>query len=44
MEFKNEGFVLGIGAKMFVIAGPVLVYSTAASILYGLILWFFHLY
>ena len=44
MEFKSEGFVLGIGAKMFVIAGPVLVYSTAASILYGLILWFFHLY
>jgi stage V sporulation protein AC len=44
MEFKSEGFVLGIGAKMFVIAGPVLVYSTAASILYGLILWFFRLY
>lgn len=44
MEFKSEGLVLGIGAKMFVIAGPVLVYSTAASILYGLILYFFHLY
>lgn len=44
MEFKSEGYVLGIGAKMFVIAGPVLVYGTAASILYGLILWFFHLY
>jgi stage V sporulation protein AC len=44
MEFKSEGFILGIGAKMFVIAGPVIVYSTAASILYGLILWFFHLY
>lgn len=44
IEFKSEGFVLGIGAKMFVIAGPVLVYGTAASILYGLILWFFHLY
>jgi stage V sporulation protein AC len=44
MEFKSEGFVLGIGAKMFVIAGPVLVYGTAASILYGLILWFFNLY
>lgn len=44
MEFKNEGLVLGIGGKMFVIAGPVLVYGTAASILYGLILWFFHLY
>ena len=44
MEFKSEGYILGIGAKMFVIAGPVLVYGTAASILYGLILWFFHLY
>lgn len=43
MEFKSEGFVLGIGAKMFVIAGPVLVYGTAASILYGLILWLFRL-
>ncbi len=44
MEFKSEGLILGIGAKMFIIAGPVLVYGTAASILYGLILWFFHLY
>ena len=44
MEFKSEGYVLGIGGKMFVIAGPVLVYSTAASIVYGLILYFFHLY
>lgn len=44
MEFKSEGYVIGIGGKMFVIAGPVLVYGTAASILYGLILWIFHLY
>lgn len=44
MEFKSEGYVIGIGGKMFVIAGPVLVYGTAASIVYGLILWFFHLY
>lgn len=44
MEFKSEGYVVGIGGKMFVIAGPVLVYGTAASIIYGLILWFFHLY
>lgn len=43
MEFKSEGFVLGIGAKMFVIAGPVLVYGTASSIIYGLILYFFGL-
>lgn len=44
MEFKNEGYVIGIGGKMFVIAGPVLVYGTAASVLYGLILWFLKLY
>lgn len=44
MEFKSEGYVIGIGGKMFVIAGPVLVYGTAASILYGLILLVFHLY
>lgn len=44
MEFKNEGYVVGIGGKMFVIAGPVLVYGTTAAIVYGLILWFFKLY
>lgn len=44
MEFKSEGYVIGIGGKMFVIAGPVLVYSIAASIIYGIILWIFHLY
>ncbi len=44
MEFKSEGYVIGIGSKMFMIAGPVLVYSTTASVIYGLILWFFHLY
>ncbi len=37
MEFKREGFVLGVGAKMFVVAGPVLVYGITASVLYGLI-------
>lgn len=44
MEFKSEGFILGMAAKMFIIAGPVLVYSAIASILYGLIIWFFKLY
>lgn len=43
MEFKSEGFILGMGAKMFVIAGPVLVFGTAASVVYGLILYLFHL-
>jgi stage V sporulation protein AC len=44
IEFKSEGFVTGMGAKMFVIAGPVLVYGTVASAVYGLILVLFHLY
>ena len=39
MEFKSEGYVLGLGAKMFIIAGPVIVYGTVASILYGLCLF-----
>jgi len=39
LEFKSEGFVLGLGAKMFVIAGPVIVYGVSASIVYGLIYW-----
>lgn len=39
MEFRSEGYIGGLGAKMFVIAGPVIVYGTAASIIYGLILW-----
>lgn len=37
LEFKSEGFVLGLGAKMFVIAGPVIVYGISASIIYGII-------
>ena len=39
IEFRDEGFVLGVGAKMFVIAGPVLVYGISASVLYGVIYW-----
>ena len=39
MEFKSEGFILGLGAKLFVIAGPVLVYGISASVIYGLILF-----
>lgn len=38
IEFKSEGFVLGLGAKMFIIAGPVIVYGTIASMVYGIIL------
>lgn len=36
MEFRCEGWVMGTGAKMFAIAGPVIAYGTAASMLYGL--------
>ena len=44
LEFRAEGLVPGLGAKLFVIAGPVLVYGISASIVYGLILYLFHLY
>ena len=44
LEFKSEGLVLGLAAKMFVIAGPVIVYGTSASIVYGLIIYLFGLY
>lgn len=37
MEFKREGYVMGVGAKLFSIAGPVLVYGVSASILVGLL-------
>ncbi len=39
VEFKTEGFILGVGAKMFIIAGPVIVYGVSASVVYGLIYW-----
>lgn len=36
---QAEGFVTGMAAKMFVIAGPVIVYGTLASVVYGVVLW-----
>lgn len=39
VEFQTEGLILGTCAKMFTIAGPVLVFGTAASAIYGLIYW-----
>ena len=39
VEFKTEGFILGVGAKMFTIAGPVIVYGLSASVVYGFIYW-----
>lgn len=40
MEFKREGFVYGVGARLFTVAGPVLVYGTMVSMLVGLIYYF----
>ena len=39
VEYKTEGMILGVGAKMFTIAGPVIVYGVTASVVYGLICW-----
>lgn len=41
MEFKREGYVLGVGARMFTVAGPVLVYGTVISFFVGVITWLF---
>ena len=41
IEYKSSGLVLGMAAKMFVIAGPVLVYGINAAAVYGLVLWIF---
>lgn len=42
LEFKREGYVLGVGAKLFTVAGPVLVYGIATSIVVGVIYYFLH--
>ena len=44
IEFKSEGYVFGMASKMFVIAGPVIVYGVAASVIYGLIIWLLGVY
>ena len=41
MEYKSEGYVLGVGAKMFTVAGPVLVYGISTSIIVGLLYMLF---
>lgn len=41
LESKSEGFILGVGAKIFTIAGPVILYGTTASVIYGLIYYLF---
>lgn len=40
MEFRAEGFITGVGAKMFIIAGPVIVYGVLATVVYGIVLHF----
>lgn len=40
MEFKNQGKIMGVGANIFSIAGPVILYGTTAATVYGLIYWF----
>ncbi len=44
LEFKSEGLILGTGAKLFTVAGPVLVYGISASVVYGIILCVFSLF
>ena len=39
VEFRSEGYILGVAAKMFTIAGPVIVYGLSASVVYGFIYW-----
>lgn len=43
IEFKREGWILGVGAKIFAIAGPVIAYGTLASVIYGVIYWIFQI-
>ena len=44
MEFKTEGHILGLGAKMFLISGPVIVFGVIASVIYGIVVYMFNLY
>lgn len=42
IEFKKEGYILGVGSKIFVIAGPVILYGIITSMVVGIIYWFFN--
>lgn len=42
MEYKSEGYVMGVGAKMFTVAGPVLVYGISTSVIVGLLYLLFN--
>lgn len=39
LDTRSEGFILGVGAKMFTVAGPVIVYGIVASVVYGIVYW-----
>ena len=41
MEYKSEGYIMGVGAKMFTVAGPVLVFGISSSVIIGIIACFF---
>lgn len=41
IEAKSEGFILGVGAKIFTIAGPVILYGLAAAVMYGIVYYIF---
>ena len=41
IDARSEGWILGVGANMFKIAGPVIAYGTAAGVIYGIIYWIF---
>ena len=42
MEYKSEGYIMGVGAKMFTVAGPVLVYGISTSIIVGIVYFLFN--
>ncbi len=44
LEFKAEGIIMGTGAKIFTVAGPVIAYGTAAAVIYGIIAYIFKIY
>lgn len=44
MDAKSEGFIMGVGTKIFSVCGPVIVYGTLASVLYGAVLFFLSLF
>lgn len=44
LEFKTEGYIYGMAAKMFIVAGPIIVFGVFAGVCTGILYWFFHLF